>query len=181
MFENDTASTGLITAGELRKRLKGVPAEAVVCACVDGFSYAPLTDAKFDAPTKAGKDEGEIGCFLVMPDPSSELIQSLPGSSWTRTEPKQGPGVKVDVPVAFRGVVSVIVPHDVPTGQRRPLAEKFALARILATTENPDAPDDDACADFANDFKLDEDEASETWDKVYDNGVGGAWELNQGS
>lgn len=77
MFEHDAASEGLITVGDLRKRTKGVDSRAVVHVCVDGFTYAPLTDAKFEKPDHP--DEGQIGVFLVMPDPSSELVQSLPG------------------------------------------------------------------------------------------------------
>jgi len=79
MFENDMASEGQLTVADLRKRTKGVDGRAVVCVCVDGFSYAPITDAKFDAPSEQEKAEGAIGVFLLMPDPSSELIQSLPG------------------------------------------------------------------------------------------------------
>jgi hypothetical protein len=176
MFENDAASEGLITVGDLRKRLKGADSRAVVHVCVDGISYAPVTDAKFEGPTQAEKDEGVIGVFLVMPDPSSELVQSLPGDPGVK--PRLLGGELIEVPVKFSGTVRVYIPRDVPTAQRRSLAEKYALARILATTENPDAPEDDACDDFANDFELDEDKAGEMWDRVKDDGVGGQWSTN---
>jgi len=179
MFENDTASHGLITAGELRKRLKGVPSEAVVCACVDGFSYAPITDAKFDGPTPQGKAEGEIGVFLVMPDPSSELIRSLP-SDPVPLPNMPGPHDTIAVKVLYSGVVEVQVPHTVPVGRRRPLAEKLALARIVATTDNPDAPEDRACEDYEEEHELSEEQAEAEWDSCRVDGCGGGWSIRQG-
>ena len=43
---------------------------------------------------------------------------------------------------------TVLVPDHLSTGDARLLANKLALARILATIDNPDAPDDDACEDY---------------------------------
>ena len=61
---------------------------------------------------------------------------------------------KVVVSVSFTGAVEVEVPADVPQERRESLARKVALARVLATTENPDAPEDDACAEYEEEFGL---------------------------
>ena len=51
---------------------------------------------------------------------------------------------KVMVPVSFTGMVEVEIPAAIPPERREMLAGKVSLARLLATTENPDAPEDDA-------------------------------------
>ena len=62
--------------------------------------------------------------------------------------------LKVVVPVSFTGTVEVEVPADVPPERREALARKVALARVLTTTENPDAPEDEACAEYEEEFGL---------------------------
>jgi hypothetical protein len=57
---------------------------------------------------------------------------------------------RIDVPVQFTGVVSVMVPDRLSTADAKLLATKLALARILATTDNPDAPEDDAFTDYGD-------------------------------
>ena len=37
MFESDFASTGIMTVGELRKRLRRLPADADVCVYFEGY------------------------------------------------------------------------------------------------------------------------------------------------
>ena len=85
--------------------------------------------------------------------------------------------VKVVVPVAFTGTVEVEVPAHIPQERREALARKVALARVLATTENPDAPEDDACAEYAEEFKLGEATAGRDWDACVTAGVSGKWSL----
>lgn len=83
---------------------------------------------------------------------------------------------KVDVPVQFSGVVSVLVPDHLSAADAKLLGEKVALARILATCDNPDAPEDDACTDYSDECS---DSAQATaehdWDQCQISGVGGAW------
>lgn len=83
---------------------------------------------------------------------------------------------QVDVPVQFNGVVSVQVPDHLSADDSKLLAEKVALARILATCDNPDAPEEDACEDYAEECS---DTARATaerdWDRCEITGVGGAW------
>jgi hypothetical protein len=81
----------------------------------------------------------------------------------------------VSVPVSFTGMVEVEVPDDVPQERREALARKVALARALATTENPDAPEDDACGEYEEEFGLDEATAGRDWDGCKATSVSGKW------
>ena len=57
-------------------------------------------------------------------------------------------------------------------------AQKVALARILATCDNPDAPDDDACSDYIDRCSdTAEATAEQDWDQCEVHGVSGAWLL----
>jgi hypothetical protein len=85
--------------------------------------------------------------------------------------------LKVGVSVNFTGVVEVELPADVPQERREALARKVALARVLATTENPDAPDDDACAEYEEEFNLGDTTAGRDWDGCVTTGVSGTWSL----
>lgn len=85
--------------------------------------------------------------------------------------------IVIPVSVMFEGMVEVQLLATTPTERRRILAEKIALAKILATTVNPDAPEDDACLDYAAEFDLSEDEASKDWDATTVAAVGGQWTL----
>ena len=84
---------------------------------------------------------------------------------------------KVMVPVSFTGMVEVEVPAAVPQERCEALAHKVALARVLATTENPDAPEDDACEEYQVEFGLDEATAERNWDACRTTGVSGNWSL----
>jgi hypothetical protein len=84
--------------------------------------------------------------------------------------------MKKSIPVAFEGVVEVIVPDSMAEPDANVLANVFALARILATTDNPDAPEDtvfedylEACSDTARAT------AEADWDSTKVEGVGGEW------
>ena len=81
----------------------------------------------------------------------------------------------VEIPVEFRGIVEVSIPLSVPPRRRKALAESITLARILATDENPDAPEDDACGEYEEQFKLTESQANREWDSCRIKGVAGGW------
>jgi hypothetical protein len=81
----------------------------------------------------------------------------------------------VPVAVQFCGTVEVRVPKTVPAERRRHLAEKLATARILATVQNMDAPEDDACGDYEEEFDLTEEKAGKEWDGCKIEGVNGLW------
>jgi hypothetical protein len=85
------------------------------------------------------------------------------------------PAVKrIDVPVYFAGTVTVLVPGDLAASDARLLANKVALARILATTDNPDAPEADACEDYADQCSANaQPTAEQDWDSCRVQGVGG--------
>lgn len=85
--------------------------------------------------------------------------------------------ITFNIPVKFEGTVRVNVPSSVPVGQQRPLAEKYALARVLATTDNPDAPEEDACDEYRDSFNLSDDAAGQQWDASSTDGVSGSWKL----
>ena len=48
---------------------------------------------------------------------------------------------------------------------------------MLATTENPDAPEDDACGEYETEFGLDEATAGRNWDACRTTGTSGQWSL----
>jgi hypothetical protein len=79
------------------------------------------------------------------------------------------------VPVTFTGVVTVLVPTSVPEDRRATLANKLATARILATTDNPDAPEDNACEEYRETFDLTESKAGMEWDACECDSVSGQW------
>ncbi len=83
---------------------------------------------------------------------------------------------KLDIPVQFSGVVAVVVPDHLSSTDAKLLATKLALARILATTDNPDAPVDDALSDYTEECS-DEARATaeEDWDRCEVQGVAGQW------
>lgn len=83
--------------------------------------------------------------------------------------------MKVLVNVSFTGVVEVEIPDSVKSGRRRPLAEKMALCKVLATTENPDSPDEEALDEYWEDFDLDRNMAEADWDASQVVGVNGVW------
>lgn len=80
------------------------------------------------------------------------------------------------VNVHFDGSVMVnITDHLNPTDARL-LAEKIALARIVATTENTDAPEDEAFEEYAGMCSKDAEAMAEIdWDDAGVSGVGGEW------
>jgi len=83
--------------------------------------------------------------------------------------------VPVPVPVHFSGMVDVMVPVSVPEDRRRTLANTLATCRVPATTDNPDAPEDNACGEYAEQAGVDEDTAEADWDGCRIEGVSGQW------
>jgi hypothetical protein len=83
---------------------------------------------------------------------------------------------KVDVSVQFKGVVTVLVPKRLSADDAKLLANKIALARILATCDNPDAPEDDGCDEYAEQCSNTARKTAERdWDRCEIQGVNGAW------
>lgn len=85
---------------------------------------------------------------------------------------------KIRVDVLFRGVVEVCVPLLVPSNRRRALAEKLAICRLLATTDNPDAPEDAACDEYSEVFGLTDEEATFEWNTADVESVTGTWSID---
>ena len=87
----------------------------------------------------------------------------------------------INIPVQFTGTVTVMVPDRLSPADAKLLATKLALARILATTDNPDAPEDDACSDYADECSVQARTTAETdWDRCEVHGVSGQWTTNDG-
>lgn len=83
---------------------------------------------------------------------------------------------RLDVSLQFTGVVSVHVPGHLSLDDARLLATKIALARILATCSNPDAPEDDALSDYAEKCSTQaRNTAEQDWDRCEVQGVSGSW------
>ena len=83
---------------------------------------------------------------------------------------------QVDISVQFTGTVSVQVPDRLSVDDATLLATKLALARILATTDNPDAPEDDAYDDYADECSAEAWKTAEAdWDRCEISGVSGQW------
>jgi hypothetical protein len=51
---------------------------------------------------------------------------------------------QITVPITFKGELTVSVPRRMKPGDAQLLAEKLALSRVVASFDNPDAPDEDA-------------------------------------
>jgi hypothetical protein len=81
---------------------------------------------------------------------------------------------QLDVPMQFTGIVTVKVPDHLSDADAKLLAGKLALARILATSDNPDAPEDDACDDYAEECSA-QATAERDWDQCEISGVAGQW------
>ncbi len=87
--------------------------------------------------------------------------------------------VAIDRTARITGTVTVMVPDHLGSADAKLLATKVALARILATCDNPDAPEDDALSNYADECS---DQARKTaeqdWDQCEVQGVGGQWATN---
>jgi hypothetical protein len=82
----------------------------------------------------------------------------------------------INIPVQFSGTVIVQVPDRLSPEDAKLLATKIALARILATTDNPDAPDDDAFTDYSDKCSHQAWQTAQAdWDRCEMSGVSGSW------
>ena len=87
----------------------------------------------------------------------------------------------ITVPVKFEGNVTVEVPDGYLGEQQAAfLARQIALSRVLATTENPDAPDDVAFEELeAELYGYEDTPPVDVLEKVWDDtaviGVNGYW------
>lgn len=82
----------------------------------------------------------------------------------------------INVPVQFTGVVTVQVPDRLLPTDAKLLATTLALARILATTDNPDSPEDSAYEDYAEKCSAQAWQTAEAdWDRCEISGVSGQW------
>ena len=85
---------------------------------------------------------------------------------------------KIDVIVNFEGTVSVMVPDHMSEEDSKLLASKVALARVLATTDNPDAPEEDALDQYEDECSSKAKKTSDKdWDTARADGVSGRWSL----
>jgi hypothetical protein len=77
------------------------------------------------------------------------------------------------VHLTFEGFVEVDnIPDDLTDKEADDLADNLALARVLATTDNPDAPEGDACDDYLEDHP---NRTEDDWDKCTARVSGGRW------
>lgn len=81
--------------------------------------------------------------------------------------------ISVEVPVKFTGTVCVDVPADLPAKHRELAARVWALAQVVASLENPDAPQDPAYEDYLDDGGPD---LPVAWDQMAGT-VSGVWGL----
>lgn len=88
--------------------------------------------------------------------------------------------VKIKIPVRFDGQVEILVSETIPPERREALARKMALSRIVATTNNPDSLEDEACLDYQDECSLSEEIAEKEWDSSKALGVAGSWYLKNG-
>jgi hypothetical protein len=91
----------------------------------------------------------------------------------------------VNVPVAFSGVVQVMLPpttvellYLAPDDFPWMLAKNFALAKVLAVVDNEDSPDEEAISDVMSECSMDEDYVCEAWDELVAC-VSGCWTLRE--
>jgi hypothetical protein len=88
---------------------------------------------------------------------------------------------EIQVPVVFSGTVTVMVPSSMNEKDAKILAEKFALAKVFASINNPDSPDEDACEEFAEEAGISEETAGTLWDESSVWGTSGQWTVNKQS
>lgn len=82
----------------------------------------------------------------------------------------------VTVELHFDGTADVEVPGHLSAKDAQLLASKIALARILATFENPDAPEEDALDEYAEEAGAKAAKTAEAdWDAAVTDGVSGSW------
>jgi hypothetical protein len=82
----------------------------------------------------------------------------------------------VKVGLVFEGFANVQVPAHLDRTDAQILALKIALARALATFENPDAPEEDALDEYADEASPKAQKTAEKdWDATLTEGLSGEW------
>lgn len=81
----------------------------------------------------------------------------------------------INIPVSFQGTVAVTLSADLDDGQALALARNLALSRVMATTENPDAPDEEAFDDFLAETGIPNGAAERFWDEATVSVAYGIW------
>jgi hypothetical protein len=85
---------------------------------------------------------------------------------------------QIIVPVVFNGYVTTLVPDHLNDKDAKLIAEKKALACLLATMENTDCGEAqcDACDEYSEECSEPSSHTAEDdWDAVKFDGVGGTW------
>jgi len=84
----------------------------------------------------------------------------------------------ISVGLKFEGTVSVAVPEHLGDLDAKAMAENMALARILAVTDNPDAPDEEAVASYQQTCsEKAKKTAANDWDVALPTAIDGSWDL----
>ena len=82
----------------------------------------------------------------------------------------------VQVELHFDGAAAVEVPAHLSRKDAQLLAVKIALARVLATFDNPDAPEEDALDEYLEESgPKAKKTAEEDWDAAVTERVSGSW------
>lgn len=89
--------------------------------------------------------------------------------------------MKIYVGLKFEGNALVEVPDGLTRKEAVRLARNIATARVVASFDNPDAPEDDACEELVDEFtKSDESlkakNLRQAWDNTKIDGGEGRWQ-----
>jgi hypothetical protein len=90
-------------------------------------------------------------------------------------EPK--PSEQIKVHVSFKGIVEIYVPETVPSSRRRALAERLALCRLVAVTDDPSTCEDVAWEKYGEAFDLNEEKATAEWCECNIENLSGDWRI----
>ncbi len=89
---------------------------------------------------------------------------------------------QVIVPVRFIGRIEVLVPDTMSHDDSLMLAKKLALARALATVDNPDAPEGEAFEEYEDNCSEEGQlTAGPDWDASSVKSVSGVWKAGRES
>ena len=85
----------------------------------------------------------------------------------------------ITVPIKFTGDLSVSVPLDISDADAKILAEKYAIAKVVAVTDSLDTEECElmACEELAEEFKISDGAVDKMWANTMAWSLGGAWEV----
>jgi len=84
----------------------------------------------------------------------------------------------VKVPLRFDGVAKICLPAALSEIDQQILAERTALARVVATFENPDAPEEAAFEEYVNECSEEAKQTAERdWLNSEGQGLSGDWSI----